>query len=196
MSLSYWDRTYANWLFQYVVEQGANEYGAAGLLGNLHAESGICPYRQQNMSYEASLRLTTEVFRHLSEDDFVYYDGNTGYSLPQWTTYDRRRNYYRFIGGARYLGDSLKSAYFLVHELKTDYPGVWNKLVNATSVEDASDYVLVYYEAPAELDYEGRRSRSRQVYQDFVGTPPVPPPTPIGGTLPPWLIKMINDNEI
>lgn len=190
-NLEYWDRGYANWLFQYVTTAlGGNEYGAAGLLGNTYAESRICPYRCEGMNYTQSLNETNNVYKAFTTaHDFArhytttyYYEGELyygyGYSLSQWTTFSRKEAYWTFCGRDK-IGDLVKSAQFLIYELQNGYPAVWNVLVNATSIEQASDYVLAHYEIPRILDYEGRRANSRGVYEDFVGTPPVPPPGPI-----------------
>ena len=37
---------------------------------------------------------------------------------------------------------------FLCSELETKYPGVLAKLQSATSIREASDYVLIHFEAP------------------------------------------------
>ena len=39
---------------------------------------------------------------------------------------------------------------FLCHELETKFPHVLEKLKNASSVREASDYVLFHFEAPAD----------------------------------------------
>lgn len=194
MSLYYWNRDYAAWLFQFANAYIQNEYGTAGLLGNIYAESAICPFRQQgdnDAPYNASWDLTVNNFRIGSKDNFVYYDGNTGYSLAQWTTYSRRENYYDYMGGSQYIGDNIKSAQFLIYELQNGYPGVYSHLQSATSIESASDYVLVHYEAPEKYNYETRREYSRQVYNDFSGLPPVPPISDI----PFWLLKKLYNNN-
>lgn len=41
---------------------------------------------------------------------------------------------------------------FLCQELETGFPGVLNALKNATSVREASDYVLINFEAPLHQD--------------------------------------------
>lgn len=185
MILYYWDMAYATEVWQYINSYLGNPYGAAGLMGNLYAESGICPFRQQYKDYEQSWDLTINNFRRGDKNNFVYYDGDTGYSLAQWTTYSRRANYWDYIGGSEYIGDGNKSLQFLMHELETGYPGVYNTLVTAASIEEASDIVLSQYEIPENWQdkKETRRAYSRQVYDDFSGTPPLP-----GRKLPKWII--------
>lgn len=192
MSNAYWDQTYAQWLYQYLLSEIGNDYGVAGLMGNIYAESAICPFRQQGMNYTDSWNLT-EVFRANNKNYFVYYDGNTGYSLAQWTSYGRRSDYYDFIGGSSYIGDNTKSAEFLVYELKTPpYAGVWSTLVSATSIRQASNKVLFDYESPADQSIAVQNQReqySQNVYNDFSGLPPVP----VGSKLPIWLLAYLSN---
>lgn len=189
MSNAYWDFNYANWLYQYLKSEIGNDYGVSGLMGNLYAESNICPFRQQGMNYSQSQTLT-DTFRQNNKNYFVYYDGNTGYSLAQWTTYSRRSDYYDYIGGSAYIGDGTKSAEFLVHELRTSYSGVWNVLVNATSIRQASNKVLFDYESPADQSIAVQNQRaeySTNCYDDFSGLPP------IARRLPIWLLAYISN---
>lgn len=191
MSNAYWDFNYANWLYQYLKSEIGNDYGVSGLMGNLYAESTICPFMQQFMNYTQSQALT-DTFRQNDKNYFVYYDGNTGYSLAQWTTYSRRSDYYDYIGGSAYIGDGTKSAQFLVHELQTSisYQPVWNTLVNAASIREASNAVLFWYEAPADQSIAVQNQRaeySTNCYDDFSGAPP------IARRLPIWLMAYLSN---
>lgn len=193
--LSYWDYEYSKYLWQYINSFLNNEYGTAGLMGNLYAESGHCPFRVQGDNvypYDRSWQHTLDIRANYSADDFVNdTTGGGGYSLAQWTYSSRKRNYYNFVGQSN-IGDRVKSAEFLMHELTNGYPGLITKLQNAPSVNYASDVVLEDYERPEVYNYETRRNYSRQVYEDFTGTPPGPTP---GGALPFWLMKRIRDNN-
>lgn len=44
-------------IWNYLKSKGLNDYGIAGLMGNLHAESGLIPTNLQN-SYEKKLGFT------------------------------------------------------------------------------------------------------------------------------------------
>lgn len=192
MSNAYWDYTYAGQVYAFLMATIQNDYGVSGLLGNIYAESYICPFICETDSppCTASYNATMNTIRTLSDYDFQHYHlpsaaaSKVGYSLAQWTTYSRKSNYYNYCGQSL-LGDGQKSMEFLLAELQTpSYIHIYNVLVNATSINQASDYVLQYYEAPASWYtkiYE-RRGYSQNVYDDFSGGPP--PSNP----LPKWLI--------
>ena len=185
MSNLYWDWTYASQVYQYMKSLIGNDYGVSGLLGNIYAESNICPFRCENDNtypYTTSYNATMNTIRTLSDYDFQHYHlpgasaSQVGYSLAQWTTYSRKSNYYQYCGQSL-LGDGQKSMEFLAIELQNSYPSVWNVLVNATSIRQASNKVLFDFEAPADQSITVQNQRagySQQVYDDFSGLPPVP----------------------
>ncbi len=82
-----------------------NEYGVAGLWGNIYAESGGRPNNLQN-SYESKLGYTDETYTKAVDDgiylNFVY--DSAGYGLAQWTFYSRKQNLLEF---AREQGTSI-----------------------------------------------------------------------------------------
>lgn len=197
--MSYWDRNYAQYLYQYLLSDIGNDIGVSALLGNIYAESGICPFRcegDNTYPYTASYNATIDTIRGLSSYDFQRYhlptssSSQVGYSLAQWTTYARKDNYYNHCGQSL-LGDEVKSAEFLLKELKDttlspNYINVYNRLVNATDLRAASDYVLINYEAPLDQSEAVKRLRfsySSEVYNDFSGLPPIPT-----RQLPAWLL--------
>lgn len=192
MALSYWDRNYAQRVYQRLLSEINNPYGVSGLMGNLYAESAICPFRCEGdnyAGYQDSYNSTINIIRNLSEDDFCRFRiygtltaQQNGYSLAQWTwptaqptAGSRKANYYNFCGQSL-LGDEDKSIDFLIYELKSSsYSYIFDYLVNCTSVNDASDYVLRYYEVPADWESKvsERRNYSIEVYNDFSGLPPI-----------------------
>ena len=200
MSNSYWDITYAQWLYQYLLSDIGNDFGVSGLMGNLYAESYICPFiceGDTSTNFATSDYYTNYDLRSNTRSYFISFhlpgtaSSKTGYSLAQWTTSGRKGNYFDYVGQSN-LGDSILSAHFLLDELKTGYSSTYNVLVNASSIAQASDYVLEHYEAP--LNWQQyiniRRQYSQQVYDDFSGLPPVPVnPIPI------WLLKKSINNR-
>jgi hypothetical protein len=73
-------------MWNYFKSKGLNDYGSAGLMGNLYCESGLNPMNLQN-SYEKSLGYTdaeyTAAIDNGSYDNFV--KDKAGYGLAQWT---------------------------------------------------------------------------------------------------------------
>lgn len=161
----------AEFIWQYLWERIGNDYGTAGLMGNLCAESGLNPQNLQN-SYESLLGMTDETYTkavdegRYSEDQFV--NDHAGYGLAQWTHPDRKRELFRFaasFGGG--IGNLNMQLAFLWKEIST-YKAVINTLFSAKTVREASDAVMVHYEKPADLSDDNKASRADlgQMYFD------------------------------
>lgn len=181
------------YIWDYVANACGNEYGTAGLLGNIQAESGIIPFRLQGdftSGYTKSITYTNNVDTGTyTENQFVH--DSKGYGLAQWTYYSRKQNYYDWVqsrGGS--IGSAENGVSFLVHELQTSYPSVWQTMVNATNIKTVSDKVLHEYENPAVQTESVENYRYNLSYNLYLtyghGIPPVPPtppptpPTPTG----------------
>ena len=153
---------------------GGNAFGAAGLMGNLYAESALNP-RNLQQSFEKKLGYTddsyTEAVDSGAYDNFVH-DG-AGYGLAQWTWWSRKE---ALLGWARNyrtsVGDLATQLDFLVWELRTNYSGVLDALKSATSVRAASDAVLTCYERPKDQSEAVRVKRAGygQRYYDTYAT--------------------------
>ncbi len=149
-------------IWQVLYAEIENPYGTAALMGNLFAESGLQPNNLQN-SYESSLGYTDTSYTQ-AVDSGAY--GNfaadsAGYGLAQWTVSDRKAPLLAYAKErGKSVGDLDLQLAFLCHELETKFPGVLEKLKNATSVREASDYVLVHFEAPADQSESVRVQRA------------------------------------
>ena len=184
-------------IWDYLYSQFQNEYGVAGLMGNLYAESGLYSFRLQGdmdsehfypISHEYSADVNDGT---ITESQFVN-DGK-GYGLAQWTYYSRKQALYDYTIDAGYTIDNLeRQLEFLVLEIITDYPTVKYALLNATSVRQASDVVLHDFENP-EVQTEAveveRANYGIDIYNTYSGQPPLPPippipPTPTGRKMP------------
>lgn len=175
MALSYWDRNYAQWLYQFLMGYINNDIGVSGLMGNLYAESSICPYRCQSQGYNQSW-LTTLDFRNNNENYFVNYTtGGGGYSLAQWTYAPRKRAYYQYCGQSL-IGDNQKSAEFLISEFRT-YPQ-FQHAQTSTNIRTITVDIMRNYERPADQGSSAQQRRTNyaiEVFNDFSGLPPIPP---------------------
>lgn len=177
--------TRIRYVWDYVANACGNEYGTAGLLGNIKSESGIIPYRLQGdftSGYTKSITYTNNVDSgSYTENQFVH--DSKGYGLAQWTWWERKQNYYTWVnnhGGS--IGGLENGVTFLVHELQNSYPSVWSTMVNATDIKTVSDKVLHDFENPREqgTSVENYRySLSLALYNEYGhGIPPEPPPVP------------------
>ena len=139
-------------LWDFLLAKIGNEYGVAGLMGNLYAESAL---RSNNLqqSYEKSLGYTDDTYTVAvdSGDYSNFVKDSAGYGLAQWTYWSRKQallEYAKSVGKS--ICDFDMQMEFLWKELSTGYKSTLNALKAATSVADASTYVLIHYEAPAD----------------------------------------------
>lgn len=139
-------------LWDFLLAKIGNEYGVAGLMGNLYAESAL---RSNNLqqTYEKSLGYTDDTYTVAvdSGDYSNFVKDSAGYGLAQWTYWSRKQallEYAKSVGKS--ICDFDMQMEFLWKELSTGYKSTLNALKAATSVADASTYVLIHYEAPAD----------------------------------------------
>ena len=94
-------------IWNYLKAQGMTDCGAAGLMGNLYAESGLIPTNLQN-SYEKKLGYTdatyTEAVDSGAYSNFV--KDSAGYGLAQWTYWSRKKGLLDYANAAgKSIGD-------------------------------------------------------------------------------------------
>lgn len=169
-------------IWQRLVADIGNEYGVAGLMGNLYAESGLISYRLQgdfSSGYQNSIDYTNKVNSgEISKTDFVNNGpGGGGYGLAQWTYPPRKQALYEKwqSGGYHSIGSVTLACDFLLEELKTDYYGVYQVLKTATSIRQASDKVLHDFENPADQSVSVEILRAQygtSIYEEMKGTSP------------------------
>lgn len=157
-------------IWKYLKSKGLNDYGAAGLMGNLHAESGLNPKNLQN-SYEKKLGYTDAQYTAAVDNgkykNFV--KDSAGYGLAQWTYWSRKQALIDFCKTAgTSIGDLDMQLNFLWKELSDGYRGVINVLMNATSIIEASNTVLLQFERPADqsASVQLKRAEYGQAYYD------------------------------
>lgn len=166
------------YIWNYFLGKIGNEYGVAGLMGNLQAESGLYPDRVQgDIPYSSySVDYTARVSSgEISEYNFVHNGPNgNGYGLAQWTWHTRKQGLYdRFVsGGYSSIGDIRLACDYLWYELSTKYKSVLSVLKSATSVRQASDKVLHDFESPADqsVSVEEVRASLGQAHYDTFAT--------------------------
>lgn len=160
-------------IWNFLKAQGFNDYGTAGLMGNLYAESGLQSINLQN-TYEKSLGFSDESYTNAVDNgsytNFVH--DSAGYGLAQWTYYSRKQNlldYAKSVGKS--IGDLEMQLQFLVKEL-SGYSGMTQNLKNAVSLLEASNWVLLNFERPLDqsTSVQNKRASFGQVYYDkFAG---------------------------
>ena len=157
-------------IWDFLKKEGFSDFGVAGLMGNLDAESALRPNNLQD-TYSRSLGLSDAEYT-TKVDNGTYTNfvrDSAGYGLAQWTYWSRKENLLNYAKSKnKSIGDLEMQLEFLVKELKTSYKNsVYNILVNATTVQQASDVVLMNFERPANAAAQkSKRAAMGQVYYD------------------------------
>lgn len=149
-------------IWEYLKAQGLTDAGAAGLMGNLYAESGLRPNNLQN-SYEGKLGIADAEYTEMVDRGTYANFGNdrAGYGLAQWTYPSRKAALLACAKAARKsIGDLEMQLGFLMQELSTGYKTVLNVLRTTVSVREASDIVLLQFERPADQSEARRKQRA------------------------------------
>lgn len=149
-------------IWDYLFQRIQNPFGVSGLMGNLYAESGLRPGDLEG-KYEKRLGMTDASYTAAVDDgsytNFVH--DAAGYGLAQWTYHTRKQallEYARASGTS--ISDLSMQLDYLVLELQKDFKSVWNTLLSATSVREASDAVLLKFEKPADQSEAARERRA------------------------------------
>lgn len=157
-------------IWDFLKERIGNDFGVAGMMGNLQAESGLRSNNLQN-SFEKTLGMTDEQYTSAVDNgsykNFVM--DSAGYGLAQWTYSSRKQNLLTFRNAAgTSIGDLSMQLGFLWKELTENYKGVLSGLRAARSVREASDIVLTQFEKPADQSESVRAKRASygQVFYD------------------------------
>ena len=157
-------------IWDFLKKEGFSDFGVAGLMGNLDAESALHPNNLQD-TYSRSLGLSDAEYT-AKVDNGTYTNfvrDSAGYGLAQWTYWSRKENLLNYAKSKKKsIGDLEMQLEFLVQELKISYKNsVYNILVNATTVQQASDVVLMNFERPANAAAQkSKRAAMGQVYYD------------------------------
>ena len=167
-----------------------NNYGVAGLMGNLDAESALNPINLQN-TYNTEFGLTDAEYTAQVDAGSRSFEDSAGYGLAQWTYYTRKRNLLEFakerLCSVGCLGTQLA---FLKKEMEDHYPSLVLILKNAQTIGEASNAVLTTYERPADMGeaVKAKREQMGQVYlKKFAQTHSEPDNTPET----PFMVKVI-----
>ena len=158
-------------IWDYFKAKGLNDFGIAGLMGNLYAESGLKPTNLQN-TYEKKLGYTDAEYTAAVDqgkyDNFV--KDSAGYGLAQWTYWSRKQNLLDFAQSKnKSIGDLNMQLDFLYKELSEGYKNsVLKVLCEAKSVLEASNSVLLKFERPADQSetVQNKRAGFGQTYYD------------------------------
>ena len=155
-------------IWNFLKKEGFNDYGIAGLMGNLDAESGL---RSNNLQDTYSRKFGLSDAQYAQKVDNGTYTNfvkdEAGYGLAQWTYWSRKQNLLNYAKAkGKSIGDLEMQLGFLCKELKEQYTNsVYNVLKTATSLQQASDAVLMNFERPLNAaSQKSKRAEKGQVY--------------------------------
>ena len=165
--------SYEEQIWGYLKGRGLNDFAAAGVMGNLYAESGLSPTNLENY-YESSLGMNDKEYTAAvddgSYDNFVH--DSAGYGLAQWTYWSRKQALLEHIKGKGVsIGDLSAQLEYLWHEMQL-YPAMMKHLHNADSVEKATSVFMLEFERPADQSEAAQWSRanfSHDFYRKYAG---------------------------
>lgn len=149
-------------IWNFLKTEIGNDYGVAGLMGNLYAESGLNPQNLENLC-EKRLKeagkayCTDETYTSavdsgkINREEFLHPlpDKQYGYGLAQWTSVGRKAGLYDSAKSkGKSIGNLETQLEFLCQELRNGYKSVLSVLKSATEIKAASDMVLIKFENP------------------------------------------------
>ena len=164
-------------MWDFFKSKGLNDYGIAGLMGNLYAESGLRPCNLQQ-TYEKLLGMTDAQYT-AAVDAGIYTNfikDSAGYGLAQWTYWSLKQDMLNYFKDKKKsIGDGQTQMEFLAYQLSSNYSSVWNTLKTATSILEASNAVLLKFERPADQSaaVQQKRADYGKVYYDKYAIPEV-----------------------
>lgn len=169
------------YVMERLVGYGYPVNGAAGIVGNLDAESGVIPSRIEGSTAAAPLRARDfgGATRDFTPEEVMNRDRTAqrgprlpGVGLAQWTSPGRRAGLFAHsfggVTGSAILADMDAQLDYLVQELRSSYRRVESVLADrGVSVNDAADEVVYNFEVPgAILDGSAKRPRSDPAVQE------------------------------
>lgn len=150
-------------IWDYLKAKGINDFGTAGLMGNLYAESGLRPDNLKN-TYNKKFNMTDEQYTNIVNDGSYlgFAMDSAGYGLAQWTSKGRKQGLWDLARRRKCKIDDLNMQLdYLYLELNGSYKNVLTALKRAKSVKEASDIVLTKYEKPRIQDNSVKAKRAQ-----------------------------------
>lgn len=161
-------------IWNFLKSKGLNDFGAAGLMGNLNAESCLRPNNVED-SYQRKLGMTDEGYTAAVDNGSYanFVNDCAGYGLAQWTYHTRKAALLAFVRARNAsIGDLEAQLDFLWKELSEGYKSTLATLKSAPSVREASDKVLTQYERPADMGEATKATRAalgQTYYNKYAG---------------------------
>lgn len=158
-------------IYNYLIGQGLTNAGAAGVMGNLEAESGFLAdsveswflYGEQyRIDYTAKVN-SGEISRY----DFIYNGPNgNGYGLAGFTWTPFKEALYDYtIGRGKRIDDLELQLEFLMKTFREQFPSLYNTLTTSNDLYTCTYAMLSQYENPAVYNINDRYSNAQKYYK-------------------------------
>lgn len=149
-------------IWNFLIGKIGNPYGVAGLMGNLNCESGLNSKNLEDQ-YATRYGFTDDSYTKAVDDgtyqNFVH--DAFGYGLAQWTWWTRKEGLLKLAKSrSTSIGDLETQLEFLIQELNSAFSPVLKDLKNAKTVSEASDSVLLKFEAPLNQSQSVKNTRA------------------------------------
>jgi hypothetical protein len=155
-------------------EAGLTHAGACGMLGNLMAESSLRTNNAQDGMTSLSDAGYTEKF---DSDPVSCYKDGVGYGLAQWTLWTRKKALAEFANSRGVsIADEDMQVDFAVHELRTDFSGLFSFLCQTDDMYAATDRICREFERPAVNNVVKRYELAQVFDRDLRDARPVEAP--------------------
>lgn len=148
-------------IWNYLLDLTGNPYGAAGIMGNLYAESGLRATNLEDFCERVLDYDDLSYTRAVDEGSYLDFTGDcAGYGLAQWTYVTRKEKLYAYaIEQGTSIGDLEMQLRFLAQELSES--GLLAAFQNVGSIQKASDIMLVCFEAPTDQSADVKEHRAK-----------------------------------
>ena len=171
-------------IWNFLIDSGLTEQGAAGLMGNIENESsfnsmcveGDWTFGNGRMQFDTEYTQKVDNGT-ISENEFIttggYKANYKGYGLVQWTPKERKKGLYDYVKSkGKSIGDLQTQLEYLVQEMQSSYSTVWSTITTSTDINDCCDIVLKKFEIPADISGQmpKRRANAEKIYAKYAGT--------------------------
>ena len=178
-------------IWDFLAKAGYSAEGIAGILGNLHEESGFRSGAIQDDGGTTNESLLQQITA--SKDAFLAHEG--GFGLAQWTDKGRKSALWDYAQSkGTSVADFQTQLEFLLKELQSNYSSTSDALKGQISVDSASDIFGREYEGFGADSAASRLEKSKKFYEENTkGTPQYAQGTPF---VPDTQVALIHEGEM
>ena len=162
---------------------GMTRAGALGTIANMMEEATIRLI--PNIVQFGTTTMSNEEYTAAVDEGRINFADGKGYGLCQWTEESRKRkllSYARDMGVS--VGDGAMQSYFVIKEMREDFPAVFKTVCSSNNIDECTDFVLTRYEMPAVNNYAERRNNAYRAANEIPEEYTPPRKDPVSATFP------------